>query len=153
MADIDYNEVTAAYIRLRDKKKAIVKAHDFQIAQIDKVLEEAGLALMSHLLATGQESARTKAGTFFKSVRTSGTVASRETFLDWVKKNNEWDLVDVRAAKTNIAEYKEKHNDIPPGINWREEIVINIRKGTSSNGSSEENVEQEGDPANGRAKS
>lgn len=148
MADIDLNAVVEAYVKLRDRKKDIEKAHKVEIAKIDGLLDQTDLFLMTHLNTVQSESVRTKAGTFFKSKVTSGTVASRETYLAWLQKTGEWDLADIRAAKANIAEYKAKHNDLPPGINWREEVVVNVRKG-SSNGN--KGNEEEGSADGGAA--
>ena len=37
-----------------------------------------------------------------------------------VKEAAEW--------KQAVEQYKEEHGDLPPGINWREEVVVNVRR-------------------------
>jgi hypothetical protein len=36
--------------------------------------------------------------------------------------------MDVRASKTAIVEFVEANADLPPGINWRAETVVRIRR-------------------------
>jgi hypothetical protein len=36
--------------------------------------------------------------------------------------------MDVRAAKSAIIQYKTANDDLPPGINWRAERVVNFRR-------------------------
>jgi len=36
--------------------------------------------------------------------------------------------MDIRASKTAIAQFKTATDDLPPGINWRAERVVNFRR-------------------------
>ena len=45
-----------------------------------------------------------------------------------LKENEEWSLMEVRAAKLAIEQYKDANGDLPPGINYRQERVVNIKR-------------------------
>jgi hypothetical protein len=61
--------------------------------------------------------------------QTRGSVADKESFMEFVKANNEWPLLEVRCAKNNVEAFIEQHNgELPPGINWSVERVVNFRR-------------------------
>jgi hypothetical protein len=55
-------------------------------------------------------------------------VADPEAFMKHVIENEEWSLLEKRVAKGAVEQYKEANGDIPPGVNYREERVVNIRR-------------------------
>lgn len=124
------NEIVDKYIVLRDKKASIKKEYDEKAAKIDQVMEKMEGVILKHFDETGAESLRTEAGTAYKSNRTSATVADWDAFLAHVQKHEAWELLEHRAAKKAVEEYKAANDDVPPGVNWRSEIVVNIRRGS-----------------------
>jgi hypothetical protein len=36
--------------------------------------------------------------------------------------------MDIRAMTSAITQFKTDNNDLPPGINWRAERVVNFRR-------------------------
>jgi hypothetical protein len=48
--------------------------------------------------------------------------------MNFVKDKEEWSLLEVRAAKTAVEQFRSIHDDIPPGISMREERVVNVRR-------------------------
>jgi len=123
------NEIVDRYIALRDKKAAIKKEYDEKIEAIEKVMDKAEAVLLKHFEETGAESVKTEAGTAYKARRTSATVADWDSFLAHVQKHEAWELLEHRAAKKAVEEYKAAMGDLPPGINWSSELVVNIRRG------------------------
>ena len=78
--------------------------------------------------AAGLDSAKTSAGTAYTSTRTTASVADKDSFMDFVKANSEWHLLETRCSKTAVEQFKEVNGEVPPGVNWREERVVNIRR-------------------------
>lgn len=116
------------YIAVRDKKAEIVAAHKAKIATLDEVLDKLEGVLLSQLEANGMESARCKTGTVYKSTRTSATVADWDYVLNFILTNDLHNMLERRVSKQAVEQYREEHGDLPPGINWREEVVVNIRR-------------------------
>jgi hypothetical protein len=75
------------------------------------------------------DSVKTENGTAYTAVRTTASIADREAFMDYVKANEEWSLLEVRASKTAVEQFCESNdNALPPGVNMRSERVVNIRR-------------------------
>ena len=121
-------ELIEKYIAIRDKKAEIVAAHKAKIAKIDEALGKVEAVLLVQLEENGMESARCKSGTVYKSNRTSATVADWDYVLNFIQTNDLWNMLERRVSKQAVEQYKEEHGDLPPGINWREELVVNVRR-------------------------
>lgn len=116
------------YVKLRDLKAEKKAAYEASVAEIDDYMKKCEVAIMQHLDKNGVDSVGTASGTAFKSTTTSATVADKTAFLDYVRANDAWPLMDVRASKTAVAEFVAETDDLPPGINWRAETVVRIRR-------------------------
>ncbi len=121
-------ELIEKYIAIRDKKAEIVAAHKAKIAKIDETLDKVEAVLLVQLEENGMESARCKSGTVYKSNRTSATVADWDYVLNFIQTHDLWNMLERRVSKQAVEQYKEEHGDLPPGINWREEVVVNVRR-------------------------
>lgn len=121
-------ELVEKYIELRDTKSKMSSDYKAKVAVLDKVLDKIEAELLSQFGDLGMESVRTKSGTAYKSTRTSATVADWDYTLDFIQKHELWNMLERRVSKQAVEQYKEEHGDLPPGINWREEITINVRR-------------------------
>ena len=122
------SEVVAKYVELREKKANLKSEYDMQVAPIEAKMAKIEGKLLEVLDQTGGKSFRTPHGTAYVSVRTTASVADRETFFEFVKQNEEWPLLQVAVVKSAVEQYKSVNQELPPGINWREERVVNIRR-------------------------
>lgn len=122
------DEIVARYIALRDKKAEIKAKYDAEVEAIDAAMNRVENYLLKLMTELGVESIRTSAGTPYVSRRTSATVADWDAFLGWVQRNGEWSMLERRANKTVVQSWRDEHNDLPPGLNWREERVVNIKR-------------------------
>lgn len=122
------SDVVAKYIELRDKKAELKHEYDFKVAKVDEVLTKIEAKLLEVFDSAGMDSVKTEFGTAYSSTRSSASVADKETFMNFIKENDEWSLMEVRAAKLAIEQYKDANGDLPPGVNWREERVVNFRR-------------------------
>lgn len=67
-------------------------------------------------------------GTAYRSTRASATVADWDIFLDHVKDNDAWEMLERRVNKTAVEQFKSVEGDLPPGVNWSETQVVNFRR-------------------------
>ena len=121
-------ELVDKYIELRDTKSKMSTEYKARVAKIDSVLDKIEGELLRQFSEHGMESVRTKSGTAYKSSRNSATVADWDYVLDFIQKNDLWNMLERRVSKQAVEQYKEEHGTLPPGINWREEITINVRR-------------------------
>ena len=122
------SEAVSLYISLRDKKAELKAELEAQVRPIQEKMDKLEIKLLEAFESTGVDSVRTEFGTAYKSVRTTASVADRDAFIEFVKSRGEWSLLEVRAAKTAVEEYRAANDDLPPGVNMREERVVNIRR-------------------------
>jgi hypothetical protein len=128
---MSHDLVIGRYVSLRDKKKALEKAHKEELQPINEALLKLEIFLLKTLQDTGLENMRSKAGTAFKAKTTSVTLADKPAYLQFIIDNELWELLDVRPLKTAVEQYKEDHDGaLPPGVTWREELTVNVRKPT-----------------------
>jgi hypothetical protein len=119
------------YVKLRDKKAVMKAEYEASVAKIDEAMEKVENFILGHLNANGVDSVGSPAGTAFKSTVTSATVKDWDALLDYIKRDQAWNLLDHRVNKTAVIEYKDAHSDLPPGVNWREEAVVRIRRAST----------------------
>lgn len=122
------SELVEKYIQLRDKKAEHKAAYESKVALIDETLSKIEAKLLQVFEESGMDSVRTEAGTAYKSTRVSVTTGDKDAFMEFVRRNDEWPLLEVRPSKSAVEQYREQHDDLPPGINWRAEQVVNIRR-------------------------
>jgi hypothetical protein len=123
------SEAVTLYIQLRDKKAQMKSEFEASVAPITEKMDKLEAKLLDVFNKTGMDSVKTEFGTAYTAVRTTASVADREAFMEFVKANEEWSLIEVRAAKTAIEQFRDNNdNELPPGINIRSERVVNIRR-------------------------
>jgi len=122
------SELVAMYIQLRDKKAEYKAEYEAKVAKIEENLDKIEAKLLQVFEESGMDSVKTEAGTAYKSTRVSVTTGDKDAFMEFVRTNDEWPLLEVRPSKSAIEQYREQHDDLPPGINWRAEQVVNIRR-------------------------
>lgn len=122
------DEIVDRYVKLRDRKDEISKAAKDQIAVIDAAMKRCEAYILDHFQKTGQTSAGTASGTAYIAPVTSATVADWDALLNWIRTNNGWQFLDHKVNKTAVIEFKAANDDLPPGVNWREESVVRIRR-------------------------
>jgi phage host-nuclease inhibitor protein Gam len=122
------SEAVEIYIKLRDQKVQIKAEFDARIAPLNEKMEKLEAKLLEVFNKTGMDSVKTEFGTAYASTLTTASVADREVFMEYVKANEEWSLLEIRASKPAVEQFRTEHQDIPPGITLREERVVKIRR-------------------------
>jgi phage host-nuclease inhibitor protein Gam len=122
------SEAVAIYIKMRDKKAQMKAEFDASVAPLNEKMEQLEAKLLDVFNKTGMDSVKTEFGTAYTTTRVTASVADREIFMNFVKDKEEWSLLEVRAAKTAVEQFRSIHDDIPPGISMREERVVNVRR-------------------------
>lgn len=126
--EVSLEAIIDRYVKLRDKKSQMDAAHKEALSPINLAMDRLEGAILERLNQQGVESVRTTAGTAYKSTTVSVTVADKQIFQRWLIENGQWEMADIRAAKTNVAEYRAANDDIPPGLNYRESLSVGIRR-------------------------
>lgn len=122
------SELVQKYIEVRDKKAQMESEHKAKIAKVDEVLDKIEAALLKTFDTAGMDSVRTEFGTAYSSSRTTASIADPDAFMTFCKENNAWHMLQKRVAQSAVEQYKDEHQDVPPGIDLRVERTIGIRR-------------------------
>ncbi len=122
------DELLAKYVQLRDKKQELDKAHKEKMAKFTDVMRKIECHLLDYFQDTGVDSVKTEAGTAYRTIRTTATVADRDIFLEFVRDNDAWAFLESRANKSAVEQYLDEHQELPPGVNVNRIATVNIRR-------------------------
>ena len=124
------DELVANYIKLRDKKSLLKKQYDEKVAKVDAVMDRMEAIILKTFQDSGIDSARTDAGTAYISTRTSATVGSREELFQWIQEDFEERSIflENRVSKVAVEQFKAANDDLPPGVNFRSEVTVGVRR-------------------------
>lgn len=119
--------IVERYVKARDMKAQLKAEYEGKVSALDVAMKKCEAFILQHFNETGQTSAGTPAGTAYVSTVTSATVADWDMAFNWIKSEGHWHFLEHKVNKTAVAEFKAANEDLPPGVNWREEKVIRIR--------------------------
>jgi type I site-specific restriction endonuclease len=122
------SELVQKYIELRDKKAEYKAEYEAKVSKLEVVLEKIEGTLLKTFDSAGMDSIKTEFGTAYTTTKTSASVADKDAFMTHVKANENWQLLEIRCSKLGVEQYKAEHDDLPPGVNWRAERAVNIRR-------------------------
>lgn len=123
-----FDELIEKYVILRDQKALLKADYDQKKAGLDALLDKMEAVILKQFDALGTDSVKTSAGTAYRSMRTSATVADWDALLAFIQANGAWEMLEHRCNKTAIEQFKSANDDLPPGVNFRAEAVIGVRR-------------------------
>jgi len=126
---ITIDKLTAVYIKIRDARSQLKKKFDDEDAELREQQDQIKHALLDYCNEAGVESARTKAGTIYRTVKTRYWTRDWESLYAFVVQNNMPELFEKRLNQGEIKRLLEEDPEsVPPGLNSDTEYVINVRK-------------------------
>ena len=121
-------QLVEKFIALRDKRQEMKSEYEQRVAHIDSLMQKIEGILLKTLDEQGLQSVKTPSGTAYRSTRTSATIADWDAFLGHVREHDAYEMLERRCSKSAVEQYKAANDDLPPGVNWREEVVVNFRR-------------------------
>ena len=127
--DMSVERLTGVYIKIRDARTALAAKFKAEDGELQEQLEQIKRALLDYCETNGLESARTTAGTFYRTVKTRYWTSDWETVYKFVIDQNMPELFEKRLNQTVLKELIEEDPDFAlPGLNSDSEYVITVRK-------------------------
>lgn len=134
--NLSVEELVRAYISLRDKKAELKAELTKQMQPYDSALFQIESEMLAKMKDTGVESMKTAAGTAYKSIRSTVSVADKEAYKRFVlaqiasAEDPMWafDFLDIKANKSAVEDFLAAKDELPPGINLRREEVVGFRR-------------------------
>lgn len=85
--------------------------------------------LMDYMENNGLKNFKTNAGMCGTTTKYSASLADPQAFMDYIKANNAFELLDRKANVNAVKEYIKENNAPPPGCNLSSFKMITVRKG------------------------
>jgi Zn/Cd-binding protein ZinT len=126
---ISIERLTATYIKIRDARTELAAKFKAEDGALQEQLEQVKRALLEYCDTNGLESARTAAGTFYRTIKTRYWTSDWESVYKFVLDNNMPELFEKRLNQSVIKELVDEDPDFAlPGLNSDSEYVITVRK-------------------------
>jgi hypothetical protein len=123
------NSLLKLYIKLRDQRAQRKAAYEEDDADDRGKQDKIEIEFLRRFNERGIDNVAARGiGTAYRSTRASATVADWDALLDHVQDNEAWEMIERRVNKTAVQQYRDEHDDLPPGVNWSETQVINFRR-------------------------
>ena len=129
------------YVAVRDELKRRKTAYEESIVKLKGVQEELAGILEAALDAANALNVKTEAGTFYRSIKYTASLADPDVFMNFVIANNKFELIDRRANATAVRDYVKGTNQLPPGCNLSAISKIGVRRKPGSGAAAEDDAE------------
>jgi len=121
-------DVIRTYMKLRDQKAAIEARAKDEVSTLKAKMEKLEAYLKTQMDAQGLTSFKSDYGTAFLTTTDYANVADWNAVLDFIRKNEAYDMLEKRVSKIAVRGYIEQSKAVPPGINYGTKLEVNIRK-------------------------
>lgn len=124
------DQLIQLYIGLRDKRAKHKAEFDKADAPDRERMDKIEAIMLSRMIDSGAEAVRTNAGIAFKSTKSSANVADKEMYRQWLlaDPDNRMHIAEIRVNKPAVEQYREVHQEVPPGINMNTEVTVIFRR-------------------------
>lgn len=127
------DEPVRTLLRLKDYIDARKKAHIAELAPLREARDKLEANLLASLTKIVGDEPTGKIGTFygtiFKTTKATAALRDPEAFMDYVRENNAYDLLDRKANVTAVRTYIEEHaGEQPPGVNYTATLKLGLHR-------------------------
>jgi len=120
--------VIGAYVTLRSKKERINADAKAAVKKLDDQMAKLEAWLQTKMNADGSNSISTDLGTAYKSTTEKASVADMDSFLEYVRENDAWHLLEKRVSTVGVRAMLDEKLPLPAGVNWYTGTAIHVRK-------------------------
>lgn len=123
--------LVANWVAIRDHIKETEEVMEKHLAPFKAKKEEITAELLKQLDTQGAEMARTKHGTVSALVRHTASLSDPDAFMDYVRENDLYELMDRRANAVACREHAKFNNGVmPPGVKINSVRYVGVRSPT-----------------------
>ena len=124
---MDYQTAIKQYAACRAEIESINQKAKTAVAEVKQTMQMLEQWITERAQADGLENIKTSHGTAYWSTHHTCTVAEPDSFFNFVKEQEAWDLIEKRASKSAVKSYIDEQNETPPGVNFSSYKAFNVR--------------------------
>ncbi len=125
---LSVDTVVRTYVALRAEKERINNEAKEKVRVLDEQMKKLEAWLQNKMHDDGVNSFATDSGTAYKATVEQATVTDMDAFLDYVRNNEAYHLLEKRVSKTGVRALLDEGQPLPDGVNWYTSTAIHIRK-------------------------
>jgi hypothetical protein len=123
------DKLVAVFVRIRDAKAKMEAEHKQKVDALDEQMKAIKSALLDYLKEVKLESARTTAGTFYRTTKTRYWTNDWASMGQFIIEHNVPSLYENRLHQGNIKKFLDENPElVPPGLNVDSEYTITVKK-------------------------
>ena len=131
--DISVDRLVTAYIKMRDKRSAILREYEEQDEAIKAQMDMVESKLLELCKTVGADSLKTKHGTVIRSVKTRYWTSDWESMHKFILDHQMPELLEKRVSQTTMKQLLDENPDMmPPGMNVDSKYAVTIRRSASA---------------------
>lgn len=128
---MDYNKVITTYLKMRDKRAADSKVFKEADRAILEKMERLEHVLLKHIKDNGLKNIKGQSGTATRLVKTRYWASDKESFLEFVKENEAFGIMDQRITQSAMKQFLKDYPDLKPPINTDSKYAIVVRRSST----------------------
>ena len=122
------DQVVEKIIELRDERTRIKQEYEEQDKELKRQVEKGENWLLKYLNDQGLDKFSTTSGTVFTTEQVQVNATDWPAFHEYIGRTGRLDLLQKRPATTNIRQVVDEEGEVPPGVELRTEIKVNVRR-------------------------
>ena len=126
--DYPVDKLIKAYLLLRNKKEAIEAKVKEEVSGIKEQMAQLENFMQLKADELGVTQFKTENGTAFLSTVDQALVSDWDKVLEFVAKNEAYELLEKRVSKNAVRDYMKQYKEVPPGVSYRTLIKVSVRK-------------------------
>lgn len=132
MDNVNYEGLISVYLDLRNMKAELKEEYERKLKPVEEKMDRIESVLNGELNRLGVKNIATKTGTVLRTTWTRVNVTDWDKIRDYIVKNNRFDMLEKRLAKTVVLDaIKQLEEDnLPPipGVSIETGLQVAIRK-------------------------
>jgi|SRR5262252_1143078 len=104
-----------------------IKAAEARVAEIKEKRTQINAQILEFLDSTGQESAKTAAGTAYVHRQDYASCSDADGFMQFIAHNNAYELLNRTPNSTACRAFADQHGHLPPGVNLNTQRTAKVR--------------------------
>lgn len=125
----DMDELSAQYIRLRQKREILKERFTAEDGELEKAMAEIEAQLLDTLNASNSNSMSTNSAVIIRTVRKRYMPSNWAAVYELIKKHDAYGLLEKRVHNGNMKDFLEEHPDeYPAGMNVDSRYAVTVRR-------------------------
>lgn len=123
------DELTAVYIRIRDKRDELKRAYEAQDSELKEQLDVIEQEMLNVCKELGADNIKTSAGTIIRSVKSRYWTNDWDSMYDFIEEAGAFGLLEKRIHQTNMKDFLAENPDLyPKGLNVEKQFTVVVRR-------------------------